>query len=150
MALFLNNLMKNPDSHSVEQLYRFMEHTKMPLTEDGYLLAYKIVTDDYKDKYTKRLDNSVGKEVSMPRNLVRNDPNVACADGLHFCSWVYATGFYNNKRTDRMMVIKIHPRDVVSVPFDHHNEKGRCCKYKVLYEIPMDEVLATDVLGMST
>ncbi len=35
MLHFLDNLMDNPSNNSVAQLYRFVEHTKMPITEDG-------------------------------------------------------------------------------------------------------------------
>lgn len=147
---FLRNLMDNPSSDSVKQLYRFVEHTKLPLTEDGYILAYKIITHDYKDKYSKSIDNSVGTTVSMARSLVDDNPDHTCSSGLHFCSWGYATGFFNNYSTDRMVVIKINPADVVSIPTDYGNEKGRCCKYTVLYEIPMERVLNEDVLGIGS
>lgn len=148
LALFLNNLMENESSNSVQQLYSFVEHTRMPITDDGCLLAYKIITHDYKDKYTKKLDYSIGANASMPRALVQSNPNVTCAEGLHFCSWNYATGFFNNPDADRMVVVKINPKDVVSVPTDYNAEKGRCCAYKIYYEIPMDEVMSRDVLGM--
>lgn len=148
MLHFLDNLMNNPSNNSVAQLYRFVEHTKMPITEDGCLLAYKIIRSNYTDKYTGKFDNSVGAVVEMDRNQVVDDPNQTCSSGLHFCSYNYATGFFNNHNEDRMVVIKINPADVVSIPVDYRNEKGRCCKYEVLYEIPMEEVLKDDVLGI--
>lgn len=148
LALFLNNLMKNPSSNSVAQLYSFVEKTKLPITSDGCMLAYKIITDDYKDKYTKTLDYSIGNHATMPRSLVVDDHTMPCGPGLHFCSWNYARGFYLNPNTDRMVVVKVNPMDVVSIPDDHDFEKGRCCAYTILYEIPMEEVLSKDVLGM--
>ena len=30
------------------------------------------------------------------------------------------------------MILKINPADVVSVPTDYNNSKGRCCKYTVV------------------
>lgn len=148
MFMFLDNLLENPSLNSVSQLYRFVEHTKLPLTEDGCLLAYKIIRKDYTDKHTGKMDNSIGATVSMERNQVTDDPNQTCSSGLHFCSYNYATGFFNNSNHDRMVVIKINPSDVVSIPTDYNNEKGRCCKYEVLYEIPMEEVMKSDVLGI--
>ena len=148
LALFLNNLMENPNADSVIQLFRFVENTRMPITDDGHLLAYKIITHDYKDKFTRTFDYSIGALASEPRSIVDSDPSHTCARGLHFCSWNYATGFFNNPATDRMVVVKVNPKDVVSIPTDHLNEKGRCCKYKIYYEIPMDEVRDSDVLGM--
>ena len=38
---FLENLMQNPSSRSRSQLYRFLEHQGLPITEDGCFLAYK-------------------------------------------------------------------------------------------------------------
>lgn len=148
LALFLNNLMENPNANSVTQLFRFVENTRMPITDDGYLLAYKIITHDYKDKYTRKFDYSIGAVASEPRSIVDSDPTRTCSRGLHFCSWNYATGFFNNPDTDRMVVVKVHPKDVVSVPTDYNGEKGRCCEYQIYYEIPMEEVMQNDVLGM--
>lgn len=148
LALFLDNLMKNPSQNSVNQLYKFVENTRLPITDDGCLLAYKIITHDYKDKYTATMDYRVGKKASMPRSMVMDDKNIACGPGLHFCSWNYARGFFCDPSKDRMVVVKVNPKDVVSVPTDHLYEKGRCCKYKILYEIPMEEVMEKDVLGI--
>lgn len=33
------------------------------------------------------------------------------------------------------MVLKINPQDVVSIPTDYNNTKGRCCKYTVVGEL---------------
>ena len=32
------------------------------------------------------------------------------------------------------MIVKIDPADVVSIPVDYNNSKGRCCKYEVIAE----------------
>ena len=145
---FLDNLMENPSENALAQLYRFVEHTKMPITEDGCLLAYKIIRNNYTDKYTGTFDNSIGAKPEMERNQVDDNPFQTCSQGLHFCSYNYATGFFNNRGDDRIVVIKVNPADVVSIPTDYNNEKGRCCKYEVLYEIPMEQVLEKDVLGI--
>lgn len=148
LVMFLENLMKNPSNNSVAQLYRFVEHTKLPITEDGCILAYKIVTHDYKDKHSKSINNKVGAKPWMPRNEVDDNPHQTCSSGYHFCSYKYATGFFNSGN-DRMVVIKVNPADVVSIPVDYNNEKGRCCQYEVLYEIPMEEVRKEDVLRIN-
>jgi len=149
LSMFLNNLMKNPSSRAVTELYRFVEHTNLPVSDDGCLLAYKIIRRDYTDKHSGKMDNSPGKVVEMPRNMVDSEANRTCSKGLHFCSYNYATGGFNNRNSDRMVVIKISPEDVVSIPTDYNNEKGRCCKFTVLYEIPMEEILEKDVLGIA-
>ena len=40
------------------------------------------------------------------------------------------------------MIVKINPRDVVSIPTDYNNAKGRACRYEVIGEVgvaPTDE-----------
>ena len=48
---FLHNLMENPSMQSQKELYDFLEHEHLPVTEDGHFLAYKAVRSDYMDKY---------------------------------------------------------------------------------------------------
>lgn len=35
-------------------------------------------------------------------------------------------------------MVKINPRDVVAIPSDYNNAKGRTCKYHVVKELPTD------------
>lgn len=133
MMRFLENLMENPSFRSVEQLYNFMEQGLLPITTGGELLAYKRVREDYKDIYTGKIDNSVGSVVEMDRNRVSDDSNEACSSGLHFCSVGYL-GSYGTSPGSRTMIIKVNPKDVVSIPVDHNHEKARCCRYEVVGE----------------
>ena len=34
-----------------------------------------------------------------------------------------------------MVILKINPRDVVSIPTDYNNTKGRTCRYEVVGEV---------------
>ena len=36
------------------------------------------------------------------------------------------------------MILKINPRDVVSIPADYGDTKGRCCRYQVIGELGVD------------
>lgn len=135
MVKFLENLMQNPSKRAVDELFGFMEACSLPITEDGYFLAYKRVRADYKDVHSGTMDNSVGKIVEMERNLVDEDKNNTCSYGLHFCSYSYLKHFSG----DRIMVLKINPKDVVSIPVDYNNAKGRTCKYEVVDELPLNE-----------
>jgi hypothetical protein len=36
------------------------------------------------------------------------------------------------------MILKINPRDVVSIPSDYNNSKGRTCRYEVIDELAVD------------
>jgi hypothetical protein len=67
----------------------------------------------------------------MKRNMVDDDPESTCSRGLHFCSQNYL-GFYGRGRT---MIVKVNPRDVVSIPVDYKNAKGRACRYEIYGEL---------------
>ena len=81
------------------------------------------------------MDNSVGKIVTMERNLVDEDKSRTCSQGLHFCSYDYLKHFSG----ERIVVLKINPADIVAIPEDYNNSKGRCCSYEVIDEIPLNE-----------
>jgi hypothetical protein len=132
MLKFLENLMQNPSSRAINELYRFLECNNLPITNDGYFLAYKNVDHNYKDKHSGTFDNSVGSVCQMERNQVMDDPNQTCSAGLHFCSIEYLNGMWGH--SGHTMIIKINPADVVSIPVDYNNSKGRCCRYEVIAE----------------
>ena len=131
---FLNNLMENPSMQSQKELYDFLEHEHLPITEDGHFLAYKAVRSDYKDKYRGVFDNSVGKICKMQRAKVDDDRARGCSDGLHAGALNYVAGYGSLESGDRIVIVKINPRDVVSVPSDCNCEKLRTCQYEVVGE----------------
>lgn len=142
---FLDNLLQNPSKNAIKELYGFLEYGNLPITKDGYFLAYKKVTSDFKDIYTHTFDNSVGSTCKMKRNLVDNNKNITCSKGLHFCSKEYLKHF-GVSNSNIVVILKINPKDVVSIPVDYNNTKGRCCKYKVIntYTIDLPEILTND------
>jgi len=133
MVAFLENLMLNPSARAVETTYPFLEFGKCPITEDGHFLAYKKIKADYTDIYTGKCDNSPGQTLRMPRNRVNEDPDQTCSYGLHVCSFSYLAHF-GASDGDRVVVVKVNPRDVVAVPRDYENTKMRVCEYHVLEE----------------
>lgn len=174
MTAYLDRLMKNPSKRAVDELHRFNEYGRMPITEDGYFIAYKRISGWY-DTYTRTVLNKpadlldfdeLGKlpyttpggvtvelmdgvtTVSMPRNRVDDRSENTCSDGLHFCSQEYLKSFSG----DRIVVLKIDPADVVSIPVDYNNTKGRCCRYQVI-DVLSDEdfrkAMGTDVFTSS-
>lgn len=129
-AKFFEELMMIEDKDVVEQLWPFLENQKIMLNEDGTFTGYRAVTCDFMDKRTGTMDNSVGKVVAVPRSEVEKNPNVSCAKGLHVGSYEYAMGFAN--MSDRIIAVKCHVRDVVSVPYDYDAGKLRCCRFEVV------------------
>jgi len=126
---FWEKAMLNPSYRSRTQMFDFIQHRGIPLCEDGDFLAYKGVRHDYKDVHSGTFDNSVGQLNSMDRTLVSDDPDVACHEGLHVGALSYASSFA--PKDGHIVVCKINPRDVVSVPKDCSCEKMRVCEYVV-------------------
>jgi hypothetical protein len=129
--LFVQNLARNPSGDSRKDLYGFLEACTLPIVEDGCFLAYKKVNWDYTDCRSRTFDNRIGKVVEMPREKVDPDRNETCSTGLHVCSHSYLEHYSG----ERVMVVKVNPKDVVSVPIDYDNAKMRVCRYEVVSEL---------------
>lgn len=129
---FLDRLQANPSKTAQDELYLFLESSKakMPITEDGCFLAYKKVNRNYKDLHSGTVDYSIGKVVEMPRNQVDDDRNRTCSAGLHFCSLDYLKHFHGGDNP--IVIVKIDPADVVAIPNDYNNAKGRTWRMEVL------------------
>lgn len=134
MVRFMENLLQNPSKRAVDELYGFLEKNNLPITPDGEFLAYKKVRDDFKDCHSATMDNSPGMVVEMERNRVDDNKDNTCSSGLHFCSQEYLKHFSGA----RTVIVKINPRDVVSIPTDYNNAKGRACRYEVVGELGVD------------
>jgi hypothetical protein len=137
MVRFMENLMQNPSKRSVDQVYGFLEKNKLPITEDGHFLAFKRVRNDFKDIHSGTIDNSVGQVVEMDRNLVDDNPDSHCSTGLHFCSESYLGHFGSSSQP--VMILKINPADVVSIPTDYNGAKGRCMRYEVVAQVGVND-----------
>lgn len=142
MANFMENLMQNPSKRAVDELYGFLEKNNLPITPDGHFLAYKKVRQDFLDIHSGTMDNSPGKVVEMERNHVDDDKDRTCSTGLHFCSQSYLPHFGGTD--SRVVILKINPRDVVSIPSDYNDAKGRACRYEVVGELGVDPEQAFD------
>jgi hypothetical protein len=133
---FVENLYSNPAEHARNELYLWLEKADLPLTEDGCFLAYKRVSSTFKDLHTGTFDNSPGTVVTMPGGRPAVDPirDNVCSRGLHFCSKEYLPHF-GSTYGDKVVLVKINPADVVSIPSDYDNTKGRTWRYEVVREI---------------
>jgi len=143
MIKFLENLYENPSSNSIEQLYSFLEHKGLPITDDGHFLAYKAVRNDYYDKYSGTISNAIGSYVEMERRNVSDKFTDHCASGLH-CGAIDYVKNYANSPTDKILVVKVNPKDAVSVPNDHNFTKLRVCRYLVLSELENAQEIFTE------
>lgn len=139
LVKFLANCKRNPRPQAVEELYLFLEHGGFPILPDGCFLGYKKVRDNFLDVHSGTMDNSVGKTVTMPRDAVDDDPHSACSHGLHVGTLEYVRGFGGSV----IILVKVNPEDVVSVPHDYHHQKLRACKYEVISVYKDEEKITT-------
>ena len=136
LVKFLDRVHNNVSKSVLDELFDFIEACDLPMTEDGCFLTYKFVKEDFTDCRTGTFDNSVGQSPEMPRNEVDDRRDVTCSTGLHVCSLQYLV---SNNWGRRIIVCKVAPEDVVSVPTEYGNAKMRVCKYTVVDCINYDD-----------
>jgi hypothetical protein len=151
LSKFLEKLLQNPSMRAVKELYTFLEHKNIPITENGNILAYKGVKSDFysissgtakllkgKLNASGQIYNGVGEEIEMLRNEVDDNKDRGCSYGLHAGTLEYATDFGRN---GKVVIVEINPKDVVSIPTDCQFQKMRTSAYKVVgeYEGPLDK-----------
>ena len=132
---FLENLMQNPSNKAVNRLFDFLEANDIEITDDGYFYAWKKVNNDYTDIFTATMDNSVGSTPTVDRNQVDEDDQQTCSHGLHVCSKSYLKSYASGNGSDRIVKCKVHPKDVVAIPYDYKNAKMRTCSYEVVEDV---------------
>lgn len=124
---FWDNLKLNPSFNSRKMLYKFLEHNGHPITPDGCFIAYRGVTNDFKDMHTNTFDNSIGSICEVDRSEVDDNPENTCSFGLHVACYQYAHDF-----GPTVIEVKVNPKDVVAVPKDYNGTKMRVSKFEVL------------------
>lgn len=140
---FLEKVGTNPEEHSRTMLYDWLHKHDFIITEDGDFLAYKGVNNDLTSitagpafvdgqRFEGHIPNELGTVISMARSTVEHNPKVACSTGLHAGTWDYAREF---AASGTVLLVKINPRDVVSVPTDCNSQKIRVSRYEVLRKI---------------
>lgn len=135
---FVVKLSRNPRKEVADELWGFISACGLTLTQEGNFLAYKNVNNDFTSVWDSKTDNSPGRVLGMPRQAVTHDPNQTCSAGLHFAAWGYLQYYASGRKT---VLLSISPEDVVSIPTDYNNMKGRACRYKVLREVDQPEEL---------
>lgn len=143
VVAFMEKVEQNPNPHSREQLFEFLDKHKFTLTSNGDIVAYKGVRKDHDGSFTSihagpgvvngkqvngYVPNPIGAVVEIARGEVDSNPRAACSTGLHVGTWSYAKGFARGA----VLEVHVNPRDVVSVPHDSSYQKVRTCRYKVV------------------
>lgn len=133
---FWNKLNNNPSFHVKNSLFEFLERNEYPITEDGDIIAYKGVKEDWSDCRTGKIFNYIGTTVSMPRNEVDDSPEKSCSYGFHCSNFTFAWSYGNN---GHMIMVSVNPENVVSMPNAYNFTKMRICEYTVLSEVTKEE-----------
>lgn len=138
LARFLDRLMSNPIPTAADELYLWMEQSELPLTADGCFLAFKKVNNEYKSYHDGQTDNSIGAKLPLlDESKYDTDRYRTCSAGYHFCSFNYLSSYFGSE--GRVVICKIAPEDVVAIPSDYNNAKGRAKTYEIIGEVPEDE-----------
>lgn len=139
LVKFLNKLMENLNPVARKSLYEFMVANGLTICDDGDFLAYKYITKDWKDNYTRKVDNRIGCKPRMERTEVDNNGDLCSAKGYHVGNIDYALNRVNSPDY-RAVICKVNPADVVIVP-TRDNSKIRVCAYEVVaeYQRPMEK-----------
>lgn len=147
---FLEKAKQNPSQKSVDDLYRWIKKGDLVIDPDGDIIAYKGVGKDKNGvsqsihkgnafvdgvEFHGHIPNAPGTVVSMARSVVVDDPHIGCSVGLHAGTYDYAMQYLGWQNETRLILVKINPRDVVSVPVDEQDRKMRVARYTVLTEI---------------
>ncbi len=126
---FIKKLYANPSVDSQQSLLDFLCHNNLPIHEDGDFLAYKAVRHDLTDIWTGTIQNDIGQLIRTKRENVDPNRSVGCSRGYHVGTIDYAKGYCPGDGF--IMLVKVNPKDVVSVPYDCDCQKLRTCAYTV-------------------
>lgn len=143
LARFLEKIAENPNPHSREQLFRWLNTHSFGITPSGDIVGYKGVREDFRSKTAGpgivngkpengNLDNFPGNVLEMDRGDVEFNPDKGCSTGLHVGTWDYARRF---ARDGKVVEVHVNPKDVVSVPTDCSDAKMRVARYVVVREL---------------
>lgn len=130
-------------AHSVEDILKFMERGDMPVTVDGDIIGYKVLSRSswggnkiegfFFDPHTKRVKQRVGSFVNVAEELVDKNRKNECSNGLHVARHGYLQGF----QSDEVFMILVAPEDIITVPHGDAN-KVRTMGYHIVAHLPQE------------
>ena len=152
MLRFLEKCELNPHPRSVDDLFRWMQNVGLAMADDGDILGFKYVTRvtennfpelwnkgiRFTDSHSKTFNYNPGETPEMPRRDVEFNPSKGCSAGLHVGTLSFVKGH------DDILLVKLNPADVVSVPTECSDQKLRCCRFYVIQEFDPNSELFDD------
>lgn len=126
--------------HSMKDLMTFMKNADLPISDEGYIIAYKNLglahnevqgqSFDLVDLHSRTVPQRVGAEVRMPIASVDSDRRRDCSVGLHIASRTYLSSFGGNA----CVMVYIDPADVIAVP-QYNTNKMRVAAYTIVHRL---------------
>lgn len=138
--------MQEKRGHSVEDLLRFLERGDLPIADDGSILAYKVLSTRSKgslypeaagtffDCHSGKIPQRVGSRLVVDESLVDKNRRNECSNGLH----IARRGYIREFPGDVLVLCKIEPEDVITVPHNDPN-KVRVCAYHIIARIDPED-----------
>lgn len=157
LVAFMEKLYTNPSEASRNSLYDFIVRHNITIDPDGDFYAYKGVKANGGSimegfgivdgvSMNGSLPNKPGSILEIPRSKVDADNRVGCSTGLHAGTYDYASGWAQGL----LLLVKINPRDVVSVPSCSSYQKLRTCRYKVISQTTQQTTATTYTAKVGT
>jgi hypothetical protein len=157
LVAFMEKLYTNPSESSRNSLYDFIVRHNITIDPDGDFYAYKGVKADCGSVWegfgivdgvsmNGSLPNKPGSILEIPRSKVNADNAIGCGTGLHAGTYAYAEGWARGV----LLLVKINPRDVVSVPTCSAYQKLRTCRYKVISKTTQQTTATTYTAKVGT
>jgi hypothetical protein len=157
LVKFFEKVQANPNEHSREQLYAWLNSNEFSIADDGDLIGYRGVQSRDGSYYAGhrgfaivngqevngQVENPVGGVVEMPRSQVNHDPSRGCSTGLHVSNYDFAQSYGSV-----ILEVRVNPRDVVSVPTESNWQKVRVCRFQVV--APVERPYGTAVVGSAS
>lgn len=138
---FLENMFENPFIDAVQEIYDYCKAMDFEITDDGCFLAYKNVRSDLGSIFDNgQTKHKIGEYTEV--KMYDTERTNTCSKGLHFCSKSYLQHYIG----EVTIIVKVNPKDVVSIPVDYNFAKGRCRKYLVVGILDDREKSLNDVV----
>lgn len=144
LAKFMEQLEANPNERSKEHLFQWLEKSQLAIDEDGWVIGFKGVSQDYTPSRrgpgivngvdlgsNALIEYKPGNLVSIPREKV-DESTSHCSIGLHVGTRSFADSFNSTPRT---VEVRFSPADVVSVD-QSDRQKIRVCRLRVVGDAP--------------
>ena len=138
-ANFLKKFSEIKRQHTADELLHFLKQADMPFSDDGSILAYKMLVqkgESMVDGHSNLVKQKLGSLVFMPESKVDDNRRVACSTGLHIAARRYMGSMWGGSDR-RICIVKIQPKDVIAVPYGE--SKMRVSAYHIIKKLSNEE-----------